>query len=123
MTLGTLSRILPCRHLFHERCVAPITGEANARCPYCRGGIEQEEQVLHQKYSKHSSQDRQRIVEIAERGDDWKALAESLNINYKTAYGWVRSGEIDGKRRGGYKKKYISEEQLTAMLHHLEKNP
>ena len=68
-------------------------------------------------------QDRQRIVEMAGRGGDWKALAESLNINYKTAYGWVRSGEVDGKRRGGYKKKYLNEEQLLTVLHHLEEDP
>ena len=37
------------------------------------------------------------------RGDDWKALAVTLGVNYKTAYTWIRSGIIEGSKRGGGK--------------------
>ena len=123
MSHGTLLRIVPCRHLFHEECLAPITNGETLACALCRGIVQSTETIHHQSYSKYAQQDRARIVECAQRGGDWKALAESLGVKYKTAYGWVRSGEPKGKQRGGYKKNYLNDDQIQVILTHLEENP
>ena len=84
--------------------------------------VQDTQAVEHEAYSKYARQDRQRIVECAQRGGDWKALAESLDVKYKTAYGWVRSGEPEGKQRGGYKKSYLNDDQIQVILTQLEGN-
>ena len=56
-------------------------------CPMCRQEIVEVEKVERKAYSRYLPQDRQRIVECAQRGDDRKHLAQSLDVNYKTAYG------------------------------------
>lgn len=98
-------------------------GSDNPTCPICREDIEDVEEVEHTKYTKYASQDRQRIVECADKGGDWKQLAATLNIKYKTAYGWVRSGEKCGGKRGGYKRRYLSDEQLAQLMNKVEEDP
>ena len=85
--------------------------------------IEDVEKVERKTYGRYLPQDRLRVVECAQRGGDWKDLALSLNVNYKTAYGWVRSGESSGGRRGGYKPKYLNDAQITEVLNHIETDP
>jgi hypothetical protein len=48
-----------------------------------------------QRYKKHMCQDRERIVACANRGEDWVALAVTLDVKYKTAFHWVHSGVQD----------------------------
>jgi transposase len=78
--------------------------------------------VERKKHSISSPQDRQRIVECANRGGSWKRLAETLGIKYKTAYGWVRSGEPQEKRRGGNKPRSLSEEEVNAIIGWIEED-
>ena len=44
-------------------------------------------------YSKISARDRELIVESSNRGEDWISLANIYDVNYKTAYTWIRLGE------------------------------
>jgi len=74
------------------------------------------------KYASPSDQDRKRIVECANRGDDWKTLAETLGINYKTAYGWMRSGESAAKPRGGLKPLALSEAEVDVVIGWIEED-
>ena len=120
---GILSRVAPCRHHFHRVCLAPIMDNDNPACPLCRTMIESIEKVEHKEYSRYIPHDRQRIVECAQHGGDWKNLANSLNVNYKTAYGLVRSGESSGNKRGGYKSRYLNEEQIAEVLNEIEADP
>lgn len=123
MLHGTLSRIAPCGHHFHRMCLAPIMNNDNPACPLCRLGIDSIEKVEHKKYNRHGPQDRQRIIECAQHGGNWKSLASSLNVKYKTAYGWVRSGEAHGSKRGGYKSKYLNDEQMAVLMNQIEADP
>ena len=116
-------RLLPCFHFLHQQCSGRIFEENHPKCPICRQDIEDSEEVEHRNYRKYLPKDRQRIVECADRGGDWRGLAASLNVKFKTAYGWVRSGEISGKTRGGYKAKYLSYEQMAVVLNKVEEDP
>ncbi|XP_017476346.1 PREDICTED: uncharacterized protein LOC108366439 [Rhagoletis zephyria] len=92
-------RLLPCGHLLHQKCNGPII-ESN-KCPICRGDVNENEIVERKKYSVYNEVDRARIVEAANKAEDWSSLASSFGINYKTAYTCVRSGKGESKRRGG----------------------
>ena len=48
-------------------------------CPLCRSTVENHEYVLKQ-YSSYNGSDRRQIVQGSERGEDWKALAASLQV-------------------------------------------
>jgi len=125
MVRKSLLRILPCGHLFHEHCFQPIlnTQHEDARCPICRQDFMDTEKVEHKTYNDNRPEYRQRIVECSQKGGDWKQLAASLDIKYKTAYGWVRSGEVSGKQRGGYKRRYLNEVQIEQLLSFIEADP
>lgn len=123
MISGTLIRMLPCFHFLHEDCIAQILEQNNPLCPLCREDIEDTERVQHRQYGRYVPEFRQRIVECADRGGDWRGLANQLNVNYKTAYGWVRSGESSGKARGGYKRKYLNDDQIQSVVNHVEMDP
>ena len=82
---------------FHEVCLRPALDTDNMTCPICREPVEDIEGVEHRTYNHNLPEYRQWIVECAQRGGDWKQLAISLNVKYKTAYGWVRSGETTNK--------------------------
>lgn len=124
MTKFELKRLLPCRHLFHSNCVVEIINLPleNRRCPHCRQAIANFDVIRHKEYANIMPLDRRRIVECANRGENWKFLAESLGINYKTVYTWIRSGEPGDKQRGGYRHKSLTEEQIDAMISWIENN-
>ena len=113
MLKDSLRRLLPCFHYLHQQCSTQIVEDNNPKCPICREDIEDSEVVEHRNYKKYLPNDRERIVECANKGGDWRGLAKSFNVNMKTAYGWVRSGETSGKARGGYKQKILSDEQMA----------
>lgn len=106
MQMSDNCSILTSRHLFHVSCLSPTMEDDTPLCPMCRLEIEEVEQ-------KTYAQDRQRIVECPQLGGDWKDLAHSLNVNYKTAYGFVRSVESSVGRLGGYKAKYLNGVQMA----------
>lgn len=110
-------RLLPCRHLLHEQCHINQLENQNIDeidiCHICRQEVEAIENVDRKVYKKHSDEDRKRIVSCANRGDDWVALSNQLNIPYKTAYSWVRSGEEKPKVKGGKNQKLSQRNKLT----------
>lgn len=56
--------------------------------------------VERKTYKKYSTQDRKRILDAADKGNDWSELAASLNVSYKTAHRWVTdTNEITLKGR------------------------
>lgn len=71
----------------------------------------------------YGNRERQLIVEAANRGDDWSALASTLAVKYKTAYSWVRSGEIEGKKRGGSKPSILTEAMKASIIGMIEDDP
>lgn len=114
-------RLLPCRHLLHEACPEPIQAE-NFLCPMCRTATESTQPFQRRTYARPSARDREVIVECSNRGDDWKSLAITLNVKYKTAYTWVRSGEVTAARRGGRRPKLLSVENVDRMLEWVEQD-
>ena len=58
----------------------------------------------------------------AENGNDWQALSVSLGVKYQTACSWVRSGECEGRPRGGSQKK-LNEEQINFICEEIERDP
>ncbi|XP_036343375.1 uncharacterized protein LOC118752589, partial [Rhagoletis pomonella] len=79
--------------------------------------------VERKKYSVYNEVDRARIVEAANKGEDWSSLASSFGINYKTAYTWVRSGRVESKRRGGGNEKRLSEDEVDTLIRWVEEDP
>ena len=49
------------------------------------------------KYNKITANERKRIFEAYEEGDDWRALAKTLRVNLRTAYDWLRNGKMNPK--------------------------
>jgi len=115
-------RLQPCRHLFHCKCMERILSQPEATCPICRTLIIEQQSVERKVYKKYSDQDCDRILQCANKGEDWVQLASSLNINYKTASTWVLSGRKETYQRGGYKKKTLNEDQMDHIIHKLEEN-
>ena len=120
-----VSRLQPCLHLFHERCVDFLFVEVEDEvevitCPICRQQVIQREVVERKEYIKHSIKDRELIIVSANRGDDWVALSKQLNVPYKTAYHWVRSGNPNPNHKGGKKPKILNEEQIDRIIKWLE---
>lgn len=64
------------------------------------------------KYRTYCALDRERIINCAEDGGDWEALAETLDIKRKTAYSWINSGKILADHRGGKKPRKVNAHQL-----------
>lgn len=122
MTRKRVIRLLSCLHLFHEKCAQPIIELTNSTCPICRVEIVGNEEVERKTYKKNSQRDRERVVNSANRGEDWIALASNLGINLKTAYHWVRSGTDEMLPKGGKKPKILSDEQVDLMVSWVEED-
>lgn len=120
MTRNIVVRVLPCRHMFHQKCIEALIAVPNANCPNCRGNILNSEIQERKIYNKNSEQDRMRIVSCANRGEDWTTLATSLNINFKTASHWVRSGTDVMLKKGGVKPKLLNEEKVNRIVEWIE---
>src|SRR5262249_35152359 len=97
----------PCGHIFHKKCI-DRSGGFNL-CPICRITVLEFEDMTRSTYNLNNSQDRERILQCANKGDDWVSLAQSLEVKYKTAYGWVRSGRPKMFTKGGHKPKKLNQ--------------
>lgn len=116
-------RVSLCSHLFHEACILNLfSDEDHPLCPICRQQIVDSTKIERKHYKKYSLTDRQRLVECANRGDDWASLAKTLAINYKTAFQWIRSGETASKKRGSKKPKSLTTETVDLICCWLEEN-
>lgn len=118
-------RLMQCRHLLHETCWGnrqQFQNDNMDQCPICRQIVEDCATVERKIYNKHSNQDRRRIVTSANRGEDWVALSSQLNVPYKTAYNWVRSGEASPLPKGGKKPKVLSEEEIDVIITWIEED-
>lgn len=122
MSRHSIFKIIPCEHMLHEKCLQPILLSPDPLCPNCRVPMETTERRERQVFSKYTQNDRQRIVECANRGDDWASLAIQLGVKYKTAYDWIRSGELAAKKRGGYKPSKITREMGNFITELIEEN-
>lgn len=122
MARKSLIRLIPCKHLLHSKCYEPMTYNIEFTCPICRQRIDGTENFGRVVYKKNSQKDRERIVNCSNRGDDWVALAETLNVNYKTAYHWVRSGREVMLNKGGKKPKLLNDQQIENIISWIEEN-
>lgn len=64
-----------------------------------------------------------RIIAVAEKDSDWKAAARANGVPIGTAYGWLYRAEEPCKKRGGYRKKKLSENDIDKILMYVEDNP
>lgn len=119
MTRHAVVRILPCRHLFHNKCLG-LGNEPQVSCPLCRIEIAEREPALRQQYRKNTQEDRKRIVECGNRGGDWVSLADTLDIKYKTAFHWIQSGRDTMLPKGGIKPKILTDEEIDTVISWIE---
>lgn len=122
MLRNEVKRLQPCKHLLHSKCFQRLQNEDMASCPICRTAVTETEVIARKQHKKYNNQDRQRIVECANRGGDWVTLAQSLGIKYKTAYHWMRSGKETTNRRGGFKPKSLTEDQIGRIIEWIEED-
>lgn len=114
-------QLMPCMHFLHTECCRHISGEnENFTCPICRCNVDESEAYQRKQYATTTARDRERIVECSNRGEDWKALAVTLGVNYQTAYTWIRSGQLEGAKRGGRRPKVLSDHQVEMLVSWLE---
>ncbi|XP_075156838.1 uncharacterized protein LOC142230089 [Haematobia irritans] len=71
-------------------------------------------------YKTHTPEDRSRIVDAANRGDDWSALASKLGVKYKTAYTWVSTSRKEMFLKSG--KISFSENEIHTIIRWIEEN-
>jgi transposase len=118
MARNAVIRLLPCRHLLHRKCAERLHNGPEVFCPICRVISNESEPIERQLYKKHMCQDRERIV--ANKGEDWVALAVALGVKYKTAFQWVHSGRDFMLHKGGIKPKILTDEQIDVMISWVE---
>lgn len=122
MLRGAVLKLQPCNHLFHAECIQRIIVLQETPCPLCRTIVNAHFIIERKKYNTYSETDRERIVACANRGEDWVSLAGTLNVNYKTAYGWISSGRELPHKKGGKKPKLLQNEQVDIIMGWLEEN-
>lgn len=122
MLRGNVLKVLPCNHFFHVTCSEVIINTADARCPLCRVVLEGNEPYVRKIYKKHLDPDRKRIVACANKGEDWVRLASTLNINFHTAYEWIKSGRDHMFQKGGKKPRILSEQQVDRIIEWVEED-
>lgn len=122
MRRNAIIRFHPCRHIFHQRCVARLGNEPGVFCPLCRTLVTDQEPIVRKTYNKYGKQDRERIVTCANRGEDWVALASALQVNYKTAFTWITSGRPENLKKGGLKPKSLTEDETELIIEWVEED-
>lgn len=68
----------------------------------------------------YTENDRNRIVEAANRGHDWVELAASLNVCYKTEHRWSIQEACVPKKRGGKKPRTLNSNETDMILSWVE---
>ena len=79
----------------------------------------------HRQYSRISHETRARIIQAFECGEDWRLVARMNGVKYHTAYAWLRAEVIsyEPKKRGGFKKRVLSEPEIDNMLEWIAEDP
>ena len=123
MMRGDLQYTMSCMHLFHKKCITSRLQTDN-KCPSCQNEISNEDlaDFMRRKNQKTQKEDRRRIVECANKGENWVALANTLDVKYKTAYAWIRSGEYETVGKGGKKPRILSDAMIQRTLEWLEED-
>lgn len=75
------------------------------------------------KYAKISTEMRQRLIEMADRGDDFIEAAKLLGISRSSAYKIVQKRKFVCESKGGAKNKKITNECTQRFLEAVENNP
>ena len=78
--------------------------------------------MIRRSYRRYSVQDRYRIVETANRAEDWVLLVNSLQIAYKTAFTWVNSERPEPLIRGARKPRLLSDAEIDEVIQFVEAN-
>ena len=74
------------------------------------------------KYNKITANERKRIFEAFEEGQDWRALAKTLPVKLRTAYDWLRNGKMNPKKKGGSISKKTPE-MMAVIAEKIKKGP
>ena len=74
-------------------------------------------------YARTSAADRACIVQCADGGGDRKQLCETLRVNPKTAYGWVKQGAEERRPAAGGRRKALTEDQVESLSAMVENDP
>lgn len=120
MSRGTVARRNPCQHMFHRKCINNVADEPDPSCPVCRSNLQGVNDIQRGTYQQPNADFRRRIVECANRGGDWVTLVSTLEVRYKTAYGWVRQGEPVALKRGGVRPPRLTPLQKDEMISWIE---
>lgn len=70
-----------------------------------------------------SGEARRIVVQAAGDLHNWKYLAQTLGIKYKTAWSWVKSGDPVGRSRKNTLRKALTEEEIDGLIAYIETDP
>jgi len=75
-------------------------------------------------YHRSNEDMRRRVIEAADRGEDWKVIAVANGVKEMTAYRWIRTGRVEKKARGGLQRntKKLEEVHVEFLLEKLSEN-
>lgn len=122
-------KLNPCGHFYHKTCWESQeqwrqeNGRNTGSCYICLVSNESVEDYERKKYKKASVDARSIIVKTSRELLDWKALAKTMGVNYKTAHHWVTSGRETALPRTNTIRKALSEEEIDGLISHLEGDP
>ena len=75
-------------------------------------------------YKKRNAGARQRIIESAQCGEDWKATAVANGVAVKTAYGYITRPDDDAvEQRGGATYRKVTSDHVDKLVGYVEENP
>ena len=76
------------------------------------------------KYRRSPNEDsKRRIIDAANRGEDWRNIAKANGVSTSTAYGWIKRSEEPEKLRGGARLIKMTEEIIDKALGYVSENP
>ena len=91
MTKRALVKLNPCGHLYHKIWWLKHSriGVNPLCCCTCREVVEECVDVDRMLYARNSAEARRVTVAASKDLRDWKTLAESFGVKYKTAWRWI----------------------------------
>ena len=92
-------------------------------CPSCGVLIDSKREYSRRVYKKYDEKDRFLIGEAIRKGGDWRAVAELIGINRKTAEAWASAEDHLPKPRGGNRRRIINENNRETLISWLESDP
>lgn len=124
MTKRALIKLSPCNHLFHKTC---WDQHAEVRIPQecclCREPFTSTVDFNRRTNQMASGEARRIVVQAAGDLHNWKYLAQTLGIKYKTAWSWVKSGDPVGRSRKNTLRKALTEEEIDGLIAYIETDP